>query len=275
MGLAGCAGDAAAANDSPQNVFQHGRVVAAWSLDQGQLSIEPAQSTPEVPGSQAAAVFAASELGATMPERVFWGWGRVTIDPKITDDGTPRFRHRDAWIAVASGLATGCPAMVVPESPSSRPQPDYHALVLDGQTGTAGVLYDSGQPMCGGPVQSPHAWTLVETVSMPWTLLHQTNDGAVVTAQVPVCAQDVVPQGRGNDATTVEEWQVLAHYPMTESDCQAQPPEPTQVQIDFLTTHTLTLAHGPVGPVPPPAADTTGGRIERLAGLATDTPEAG
>jgi hypothetical protein len=265
LALGGCSGAAGAASQpAPWPVFRDGKVVASWSVDHGRFRVEPTTSEPLIPAAQMAARFAASDVGDTRASRLAWGYGRVTIDKRTADDGTPRFDHMEAWVAVLSGLAHSCSLVRPPENAAApdREQAGYTILVL-ARDGTAGVTYTSSQSPCGTRFP-PRARPLTEVVSLAWVKVHeasgQVRDSVEVSVEAPACAVDVSPQGTGFDATATERWQVLATRALTGPEC-AGAGSSRQVTIELLSRTTRELEHGPIGLLQP-VPHTSGANLE-------------
>ncbi|WP_298345437.1 hypothetical protein [Ferrimicrobium sp.] len=204
-GLAACGSSSTSAHDPPPAFpaspsastiagGRYNRVVTVGGL---QISPPRAAITAKHLGlswSQAAKLFAATSAVQGSYAHAIVGYGRVTLGDTKVPSGTPPLDHRGAWVGIAWGGTTSCPAMTSSkDGPSTKTSyhPIYTAVVIYGQDGNGAVVYTSrGTPSCGGPLTGPKIAIAREVLSVPWQQASALHNGSLrVAYQAPSCAQ--------------------------------------------------------------------------------------
>lgn len=195
---------------------RHGRFVRSFSLDHGALQIEPTNRRSGVSYAQARCTFLSAATAQNWPltdEMVNWagmsiglGLASVRSTPSygylggvIGGDESPNpppvrpFRSRLAWVAVIHPeLAASCPG-VTPKHPVHRRKtpPDVtgdQVLLLDAKAGADGMIYDARSvEACFGRTQPAFLAPLVQSISVPWTMVRRTGNRATIAASVRPC----------------------------------------------------------------------------------------
>ncbi len=153
----------------------------------GGLSISPMASGSArkhlgLTWSQAAKLFrsSTSEEGAHL--NAILGFGLVSLSGSKHALGGLKVDHRPAWVGIAWGEITSCPAMRTSKESNAlkaAAKPIYFAVVIYGRGGLGAFAYDSrGQLPCGGAISGPIIGPARKVESVPWIL--KSIDGAGV-----------------------------------------------------------------------------------------------
>lgn len=201
-----------------------------WSvLDRGALVVAPPPPTakPAIGFGRARALFRADQAVAGVHQQAFLGFGLVSVASSLTAKRYPALERTPAWIGIAWGGVTSCPALAAPALPApssppshgstasstpsgagapagksgSAPTPGYTAVIILARGRTV-LAYQSRGGSCGGPVTGPTLTAAPETVSVPWRLVSISGDTVTYRYQVPACATGTVrPHVRGSGNT--------------------------------------------------------------------------
>ncbi|NNN12871.1 MAG: hypothetical protein HKL81_03865 [Acidimicrobiaceae bacterium] len=247
-------------NDVAGGVFVKG-------VSLGGLSIAPAVSGSAkqhlgLTWSQAAKLFEASVSEQGVHINAILGFGFVSLPGANSMLGGVKIDHRPAWVGIAWGEITSCPAMKAskrPGTPRGTVKPIYSVVVIYGNAGLGAFSYDSrGQPPCGGPAAGPVISLGRKVESVPWILQDINSAGAVeVGFNDSVCAQVFSESASGNMKTGKFTLTLDVSVPFDPKGCstvvtrQALIPlvPPSGVTKTSLPSAGIVAGHGPIGTV--------------------------
>lgn len=218
----------------------------------GGLTIDPARSRASGsplgldPSEAAAFLGYADALEGFTP---VVGFGLVSVRGVTAPGGTPRLEKIPAWVGVVLGVNLGpvnCP-LEVNAQPSEPVRPEDRVVVLYGEHGRGGVLYDSGgSSPCGGAPIPASLTAALATVPVRWSQDGPiSGGGATVSYVAPRCAtlSGVSSDGGPGGATTVE---VTVSFPFARTRCGP---------LRTFSTPVHLFPTGPGAPPPPPVTE--------------------
>lgn len=243
-----------------------GRYVNSIELDDSGLVVTPAPSSrrPSIGERAADLLFRSDEAVTGIHRGALLGFGLVSIRASLTDDHFPRLHATPAWVGLAWGGVTSCPARPATTTPSSPPPtPGYTAVVVLG-SGRTVLAYASRTSSCGEPPAGPGVSQAPEVVSVPWRQIALSGHTVTFRYQGSSCdpAAPPMPQLLGNAYTGEATLSVLLDVPYPDAACPAtwstdsassQPSLPPGAPVPPGRPAVAPLrgvAHGPMGPVP-------------------------
>ncbi|WP_298334733.1 hypothetical protein [Ferrimicrobium sp.] len=267
-GLAAC-GSLTVAHDPPPVSAPSASAIVGGRYDRiltvGSLQISPSRTEMTTKNlgltwDQAAKLFeATSEVQGSHAQAIL-GYGLVTLgNSKVPPPGTPPLDHRGAWVGIAWGGVTSCPAANPPKDSTSTKtayRSIYTAVVIYGQGGDGAVVYTNrGTPPCGGPLTGPKLATAREVLSVPWQPTSASEDGSIPVAyRAPSCAGLFSTTADGNLKTDLFKVGVEVTVPFDYAKCQTitnttdvvLAPHSTTPGTPTVPPHPI-LAHAPTG----------------------------
>jgi len=211
--------------------------------------------------SQAAKLFEATSAVQGSYAHAIFGYGRVTLGDATVPPGSPPLDHRGAWVGIAWGATTSCPATTPSNDTASTKtsyRPIYTAVMIYGQGGDRAVVYTTrGTPSCGGPPTGPKIATAREVLSVAWQQQSAPNDGSLgVTYQAPNCAKLFSAIANGNLKADIFKIGIEVTVPFDYAKCQTVAsttdvfltPSSTTPDTSTVPLHPI-LAHAPTGVV--------------------------
>lgn len=191
------------------------RFTRTFSLDHGDLRIEPTEREPGISYQQARCTFLSAATAQNLPSTdkmataagMSIGLGLASVRSTssygylggATGAGLPTpppvrpYGSRLAWVAVIRPeLISSCPG-ATPTRPRHRRQtpPDVtgdQVLLLDAQAGADGMIYAARSPgICFGGSQPAFLAPLVQSISVPWTMARRSGGRVTITASARPC----------------------------------------------------------------------------------------
>lgn len=174
-----------------------GRYAGAFQLDGGSLVVAAAPEGRRPAISQAAAdlLFRSDEAVAGVHQHALLGFGLASISSSLTAGRFPPVHDTPAWIGLAWGGITSCPAE--PASATSTtaappPTPDYTAVIVLG-SGRTVLAYSSRTSFCWEPPNGPSLRAAPEAVSVPWRQAGLSGDTVTYRYRAPTCDPGAAP----------------------------------------------------------------------------------
>ena len=231
----------------------------------GGLSISPmpsgsAKDHLELTWSQAAKLFrsSTSEEGAHL--NAILGFGLVSLSGSKQALGGLKVDHLPAWVGIAWGEITSCPAMRTSKESNvlkAAAKPIYSAVVIYGRGGKGAFSYDSrGQLPCGGAISGPIIRPAREVRSVPWILKSIDGAGVVqVGLSTSSCGQLFSESASGNLKTGKFTLSVDESLPFDPKGCSLAVSRlisisllpPSRVTNTFFPSGGIVVDHGPIG----------------------------
>ena len=233
----------------------------------GGLSIAPTASGSSMKHlgltwSQAAKLFESSVSEQGVHTNAILGFGFVSLPGSNSSLGGIKMDHRPAWVGIAWGEVTSCPAMRTSKrsgTPRRAVKPIYSAVVIYGNAGLGAFSYDSrGEPPCGGRLAGPVISPGKKVESVPWVLKSIDSAGAVrVGYSTSICARVISESASGNMKTGKFTLELDLSVPFDPKGCSTQvtkqaliPLFPPSAELNTdLPSVDIVVGHGPTGTI--------------------------
>ena len=233
----------------------------------GDLSVAPSpygktQKHLGLTWSQAAKLFESSASEQGVHINAILGFGLVSFFSPNSILDSIKLDHRPAWVGIAWGEVTSCPAMKNKNrfgAPKGAAEPVYSVVVIYANAGLGAFSYDTrGQSPCGGNVAGPVVNIGREVESVPWIFKSIDSAGAVqVGFNSLICAQVFSESAAGNLKTAKFILTLDVSVPFDPKGCTAQVarqasiplfPPTAGIETD-LPRANIVVGHGSTGTV--------------------------
>ncbi|KJF15491.1 hypothetical protein AXFE_36640 [Acidithrix ferrooxidans] len=229
----------------------------------GNLSISPIQkgnanAKSNISWSESESIFKAASAVQGSHQIAILGYGLATIRSMTLPHGLPAIAGTPAWIGIAWGGTTGCPAQSVSSqkaSPNTEIDQIYTAVIINGNSKSNSVVYKNQGPLpCAGKVVGPTIEPLSVVESVNWQELSgSTSRKLSIRYDSSSCEKLFSAAANGNMKTGNFQVSIEVAKPINVSGCIADQ-KTTEVRLfpagqrgigDFPSS--TQVSHAPVG----------------------------